>query len=335
MKKTSLSLVLCLVLLAGLVLACGPQAAAPEPTAEEPALKIALLLTSPVTDAGWNATAYEGLKQAESELGAEVSMSESIPTSENEAVFRDYASRGYDLLIGQSFSFGEAAMAVAPDFPDSKFVITTGIWEADNVSSYNPLLDNWFVSGALAALMSESGKLGILGGVEQPAMIATANAIADGARYVRPDIDISIAYVGSWADPAKAKELALAQIASGVDDIDGSVSAGFVGVVDAVKEVQEQQDKTVYIVQDVALDPSVAPDQIIGAHVQNFDGMVMYYANAVKDGTFIGTTYRPGLDTGLIDLLPTDLVPEDIKAQIEQIKQDIIDGKITIEEKYE
>ncbi len=74
---------------------------------EEEPLKIALMLSSPVTDSGWNATAYEGLLEAEERFGAEISLSESIPTSDNEAVFRDYASRGYDLIIGQSFSFGK------------------------------------------------------------------------------------------------------------------------------------------------------------------------------------------------------------------------------------
>lgn len=310
------------------------EAAAPEEQTSEP-LKVALMLSSPATDSGWNATAYKGLQTLESDYGAEISLTESIPTTDNEAVFRDYASRGYNLIIGNSFSFGEAATIVAPDFPDTKFVITTGIWGENNVASYYPLLEDYFVSGAMDALMTKSGKIGIIGGVDIPSMRATANAIADGAKSINPDLEISIAYVGSWADPAKAKELALAQIASGVDVIDGSTSTSFAGILEAVKETYEKEGKLVYVVGDVVLDESLAPEQMIGAHIQHFDGMVVYFFELLQEGEFTGEIHRPGLESGLIDVLMTDLVPSDVQEKVNAVKQQFIDGKLTVTEKFE
>ncbi|MEN6410882.1 MAG: BMP family protein [Anaerolineaceae bacterium] len=314
--------------------AAATESAAPTESAAEP-LKVALMLSSPATDSGWNATAYKGLKQLESEYGAEISLSESIPTSDNEAVYRDYASRGYDLIIGNSFSFGEAAMKVAPDFPDTKFAVTTGIWGEGNVASYYPLLEDYYTSGAMDALMTKTGKIGLIGGVDIPSMRATMNAFIDGAKSINPDVEISVAYVGSWADPAKAKELALAQIASGVDVIDGSSSTSFTGIIEAVKETYEKEGKIVYVVGDVALDASLAPENIIGAHTQNFDGMVLYFYGLVKDGTFKGEIYRPGLASGLIDVLMTDLVPTDVQEKVNAVKQQFVDGKLTVTEKFE
>ncbi len=81
--------------------------------------------------------------------------------------------------------------------------------------------------------MTQTGKIGIIGGVDIPSMRACVNAIQDGARLVNPDVEFAVSYVGSWADPAKAKELALAQIESGVDVIDGSTSTSFIGIVEA------------------------------------------------------------------------------------------------------
>lgn len=101
---------LLLLLLTALFLP-GCQAAAPveEPAAEEPAaeepFKVALLLNGPLADTGWNATAYQGLLAAEEEYDVEVTLSEDVQVSDIEQAIRDYASQGYDLIIGHSFPF--------------------------------------------------------------------------------------------------------------------------------------------------------------------------------------------------------------------------------------
>jgi len=327
---------ICLIGLVLLLTACSSDVVEP-PTQDDQAdkLKVALLLTSPAADGGWNATAYMGLQQVGEEMDAEIAVSENVALSDNEAVFRDYASRDFDLIVGHSFGFGDAAVAVAPDFPDTKFLITTGIVSAENVASYNPLWDYYFLSGALAGLMTQTDNVGILGGVEIPSMVAAANAIADGIRLTNPEAKISIAYVGDWSDPATGKELALAQIAGGADIITGSVSGSFPGLIEAIEEVKEKDGKLVYIFGDVVFDPSLAPEHYLAAHVQLFDRMVVQYAEQVAEGNFVGELYRPGLEAGLTDVVMSDLVPTDIQEQVEQIKQDIIDGKIVVEERYE
>jgi len=310
-----------------------PAAAQPAATAPVKPLKVALVLSTSVTDSGWDSTAYRGLQEVKDQLGAEVSVSENTQTSQTEAVVRDYASQGYDLIVVNSFSYGDGVMKVAPDFPKSRFAITTGIWKADNVSSFDPLQEDYFLGGCLDGLMTKSGKIGIIGGVNMPAMVRTANAIADGAKYCRPDVKVSTAYVGSWADPAKAKELAMAQIASGVDVIDGSASAGYDGIVEAVKQAEKDQGKMVYTVTDMVLKPDF-PKQIMAAHTQDHGPEVVTYAQQVKDGTFQGGIFRPGLKSGLIYLKLTDSVPADIKAKVEKVQQDLIDGKITVNERF-
>ena len=318
-------------LLAGCAGAATPTtapAATTAPTAAAKALKIAILLSTTASDSGWDATAVQGGEEAKTQLGAEVSVSENVTTSGAEAVIRDYASRGYNLIIANDFSMGEAVNKVAPDFPDTKFVVTTGIWEAANVSSFNPNPEDYYLGGCLDALMSKSGKIGIMGGMNQPAMVATANAVAEGARQCNPSIGITIAYVGSWADPAKAKELATGFIASGIDVIDGSVSVGFDGVLSAIKEA-EANGQTIYTITDQVLSSDFIP-QIMAAHTQDHGPMVLDYAKQVLNGTFQGINFRPGLASGLIYLKMTNTVPADIQTKVQQVQQDIIDGKITV-----
>jgi basic membrane protein A and related proteins len=321
---------------------CATPTAAP--TAQAPAaatqpqgkasipLKIALVLSTSESDSGWDSTAYQGGQDAKAQLNAEVSVNENTTTSGAEAVIRDYASRGYNLIIANDFSMGPAVMKVAPSFPNSKFVVTTGIWTAANVSSFNPVPEDYYIGGCLDALMSKSGKIGVMGGVDQPAVVGTANAIADGAKQCKPDIQVSYAYVGSWSDPATAKQLATAFIASGIDVIDGTVSEGYQGVLDAITQAATS-GKTVYTVTDQVYKPTF-PKQIIAAHTQDHGPMVMYYAKEVQSGTFQGVNLNPGLSTGLIYLKMTDAVPSDIQAQVVALQQKIVSGQIKYVERF-
>src|SRR6266481_9129668 len=102
----------CLVLLASCTRSGDEH---PQPAAH--AFKVALLSPGPVSDAGWNALAYEGLLAIRDQLGAEVAQIQTKTPAEFEEGFRDFASRGFQLVFGHGFEFQDAAAAVAPDFP--------------------------------------------------------------------------------------------------------------------------------------------------------------------------------------------------------------------------
>ena len=96
--------------------------------------KVALLLPASITDGGWNAFAYDGLKAIEKELGAKISHIESRTQTDQEAHFRDYALDGYQLVFGHGFEYQESAKQVAPDFPETVFITSTGNTITDNIS---------------------------------------------------------------------------------------------------------------------------------------------------------------------------------------------------------
>jgi basic membrane protein A len=325
------------VVLTILLGACGATEAPVEPTAiPEPTeippepVKVALLLYGPLADTGWNATAYEGLLDAEKEFGIEIALAEDVPVPEMEAVMRDYASQGYDLIIGHSFPFGEPAMAVAPEFPDTFFVTTNGYVEAANVVTFNPKeVEANYLAGILAAKLTQTGKVGEVAGVELPNMIANDNALLLGAQSVNPDIQFTFSYVGSWGDPAKGKELTLALIQDGVDVIIEAGAASGLGTLEACAE------SDITVISYISRESDAAPEEMVAELLPNYRAMIKYEIELFLKGELEGKIYRPDLKSGLLDLFMTDAVPADARAAVEAAKAAIISGEIEVPEIFE
>src|SRR5689334_11011705 len=149
--------------------------------------RVGLLSPGPVSDAGWNAAAYDGLLAVRDQLGAEVSQVETRTPPEFEEAFRDYARRGFQLVIGHGFEFQDAAAKVGAEFPKTVFLTTSGSTVRPNVA---PLVfrleDATFVLGYLAARMQPDAKACAVGGMDIPSVRGTFVAFAAGATHARP-----------------------------------------------------------------------------------------------------------------------------------------------------
>src|SRR3990172_6045532 len=111
------------------------------PPATPASFKVALLSPGPVSDAGWNALAYEGLLAIRDQLGAQVAQIQTKTPAEFEEGFRDFARRGYQLVFGHGFEFQDAAAAVSPDFPGTVFITTSGNTVRPNVAPLRFMLE--------------------------------------------------------------------------------------------------------------------------------------------------------------------------------------------------
>ena len=196
------------LLIVGLTLGCTPAEVAPttapatsppaaEPAAPEPpapgapaALRVALVLPGSISDKGFNQSAYEGLLMIESELGAETAFSENTPVADFQQVYRSYGDQGYDVIIGHGFEFGEVALEIAPEYPDTYFVVTNNPEAAAaNVSSVQPnSKDAAYLAGYLAGLMTESNKLGAVAGFDFPVIVAQMEGFKLGAFAAHADV---------------------------------------------------------------------------------------------------------------------------------------------------
>jgi basic membrane lipoprotein Med (substrate-binding protein (PBP1-ABC) superfamily) len=322
LRAVTSSLSVCLV--AAALAACS-RTKTPQPSG---AMKVALLTPGPISDAGWNAGAYEGLKAIEKELGAEISHVMVKTPSEFEEQFRAYATSGYDLCFGHGFEFQDAAERVAKDFPKTVFVTTSGSRAAKNLAPIVFELEQAaYLCGLTAGRMSKSAKAGMVGGVELPSIKSTFLAFEGGLKAGNPGAKATPVFTGSFEDVAGAKTAALALADQGCDFLFQNADAAALGVFRAAAErgiwaFGTNKDQN-------ALAPSVLASAVI-----DMPRAFVETARRVKDGRFDGKPLRYGLKSGVISYVwnPALLskVPAPVVDEVSATKAKIESGALVV-----
>ena len=183
---------------------------------------VALVLPGSLNDGSWNATAYRAAKQLESTLGVKLTVQEHIKPTEVERVFRTFASKGYDIVIGHTFLYLDAILKVAKSFPKTAFLHVPGLKTRKNVSvGHNPLYEGYYLCGMIAGRITKTNKIGAVAGFEIPDTTSLVEAFREGAQAVNPKVKFLVTYAGTWHDSQKGKEAAIALIEAGADIVSG------------------------------------------------------------------------------------------------------------------
>ncbi len=243
---------------------------------------VALLTPGPISDQSWNGGAYQGLMAIRDSLGAQVSHIQTRTPADFEENFREYGARGFHMVIGHGFEFQDAAKRVAPQFPKTIYVTTSGNTAGANVAGISfSFADASYLAGILAAHMTRSKTLGVIGGTELPPVKESFEAFTRGVKSVHPSANVLSAFVGNWDDVSAGKELALAQIARGADVIFQNADAAGLGVFQAARE-----KKGVYVIGSNADQNSVAPQVTLGSVVIDLPQAFLTVAREIKAGSF-------------------------------------------------
>ena len=243
---------------------------------------VALLTPGPISDQSWNGGAYAGLMRIRDSLGARVSHIQTKTPADFEENFREYGAQGYDLVFGHGFEFQDAAKRVAPQFPKTVYVTTSGNTAGANVAGIRfSFSDASYLAGMLAASMSRSGTLGVIGGTELPPVKESFVAFEAGAKSVNAQARVLTSFVGNWDDVSAGKELALAQISRGADVIFQNADAAGLGVFQAARE-----RRGVYVVGSNADQNGVAPEVTLGSVMIDLPRAFLDVAKEVKGGAF-------------------------------------------------
>jgi basic membrane protein A len=259
-----------------LSLAIGALVVSFAPGEASAAQKAAILLPGSINDQSWNAQGYEGVKRLKA-MGWDVAYSENVQPADMAQAMRDYARKGYDVVIGHTGRFQSAAESVGPRFPNTLFVVGSGsAGSGKNVTAVD--FDNTqfgYLEGVLAARMSKTGKIGSVNGLEGlPNVVAQVGAFRKGAQSVRPDIQVKIIYVQDMEDAGAAKEAALSLIAWGADFLTGKLNAGQAGIIAAAK------DKSIYATGRSVQDTAMAPQNVLTNIVEQWGDMYAAIADA-------------------------------------------------------
>ena len=301
----------------------------PVQAADGEGLKVALLLSGAANDQGWNQTAYEGAQKACEKYGYELAYTENLEVADISAAFADYASAGYDVVIGHGYEFGDPALEVAETYPDTKFICTEADASADNVASYVMACEQTaYVEGIIAASTSESGKLGAIGPIPGDSLVKIINGYEDGAKSVNPDIEVQTAWTNSFVDTQLAQEAAKAMIDNGVDVIKHCANACGNGAMTAAVEAG------IWCQGDSYDQSSLAPDNILDSAIYNLDVVIDTALGSVADGSFEGDVYNLGMADGAVEVLLSDNLSDDVKATAQAAIDKIISGELEVERDY-
>ncbi len=272
-------------------------------------MRVALLTPGPISDKSWNGIAHEGLLAIRDSLGAETSHIQTKTPAEFDENFRQYGAQGYDLVIGNGFEYQEAATRVAPSYPNTKYVITSGRVTAANVAGIAFAFEEAsYQAGILAGAMTKTNKVGLIAGTELPPVKLSFDAFARGAKSVNPKITVLTSYIGNWDDVSAGKEQALAQIAQGADIIFQNADAAGLGVFQAARE------KNVLAFGTNADQNSVAPDVIIASVVIDLPKAFLMIAREIQGGTFTGRVINLGVKDDVVRLIVNPALRERVPA---------------------
>jgi len=288
-------------------------------------------------DNSFNAAGYAGAMAAKNSLGIELKYVEAPDILAFESLHRALAKKGYNLIIGIGFSQAEAMGKVATQFPNTHFAIVDGIVSAPNVKS---MLfqehEGSYLVGVLAAMKSKSQKFGFIGGMDIPLIRRFNLGFSEGLHSVNPQAHLSTQYIGmtaeAWNNPAKAKEIALSQFNQGADIIFVAAGASGTGVFDAADESKKFA---------IGVDSNqnwMKPGRILTSMVKKVDVAVYAVIKEELDHRFTGGTTVFGLtNNGIdyaVDKFNESLVSKADIEKLEQVKKDIVAGKVTVSDYY-
>jgi basic membrane protein A and related proteins len=281
-----------------------------------------------LNDRGFNSLANKGLEDAKAQLGVEGRVLESKSDADYIPNLTEFGDQGYDLIISVGFLMTDATAKAAAAYPDSTFAIVD--------SAFDPPIDNaqgllfkeqetGCLVGTVAALTSKSGTISTVGGQKIPPVDRFIAGYQFCAKKVKPDIKLLNEYSQDFVDQAKCKEIALDQIAKGSDVVFQVAGGCGLGALDAAKQ------KSVWGI-GVDADQAFLGSHILTSAVKRVDVAVFKTIEAVQKGEAVGggvTTFglaEDGVGLGTV----SSEVPQDVLDQVDQVKQQILDGSLQI-----
>jgi basic membrane lipoprotein Med (substrate-binding protein (PBP1-ABC) superfamily) len=330
MKKFSILLVVLLMVTAAL-----PVLTSSAQDADEP-LRVAVVMPSTINDLAFSQSMYDGLAAIQEEMGEdafEFVYSENMFVVEDAATaLRDYASQGYDLVIAHGSQYGSSLAEIAPDFPDTAFAWGTTVdtfqdQGITNVYAYEARSEQGaFVMGVMAAMLTETSVIGIIGPIETGDAKLYVDGFKTGVAYEDEEIKVLVNYIQDFANVTKAAEAAEAMLAEDADILTGTAQM-VPGAVNKAKEVGALWFGT------QANQTSLAPEIVVASQVYDWTIALEPIIEDVLAGEIESEAYALTLENeGLLIEFNEDFeLDEDVLTAGEEVMQAIIDGDITFE----
>lgn len=330
-----------LVIVVALVLTgCGrvpatPTAAPTElpPTSEVKPFRVALLTPSAVNDLAFSQSMYDALVRIQEEMGGPEKMNfvysqGMFVLTDAAAAIRTYATNGYDLIIAHGSQYGDSIKEIAPDFPETSFAwgTTAETFNLPNVFAYEAASqEGGYVNGVLAASLTTSKFIGIIGPLEVGDAKLYVNGFKAGVAATNPEVRVEVNYIGSFSDVVLASDTANGYIASGADILTGTAQM-------VVGPIGRAADSNVLWFGTQSNQTSLAPKIVVANQVYHWEVALRDIIAKVQAGALGGESFEINLANGglVIEYNPAYKLPAAVKSLGDATVQGIIDGSITI-----
>lgn len=292
----------------------------------EGAPKVAFIYLSPAHDGGWTESIERGRVILENETGLEAAFTEDVSSDKGKTrrVIDLYVKRGYNIIIGTAWDYGEAFAEAAAAYPNVAFMNAAGETMADNLESfYARTYQAWYLAGMAAAGVTKTKKLGIVAGFPLSVVNWDVNAFQRGAQAIDPDVEVIATFVNTWFDPVKEGQAAEAMIEQGADVIaNGNSSASVAAATEkaGVRFVGFQNDLS-----------HLAPNGHVASVIFNWDAHLVPSVKEMMAGTWSskGSAFI-GIDRGMIALSGVaDDVPDEVRGRMQQAQAAMESGALT------
>ncbi len=286
-------------------------------------------------DRSFNQSASEGVEKFRKETGITAREFEITNAAQREQAFTQLARRGAAVIVGTGFTQASAIEKVAKQYPNVKFAIVDAVVDLPNVLSINfREQESSFLCGMAAAMVSKTGKIGFVGGMDIPLIRKFGRGYAEGAKFVNPQIEVFQNMTGTtpaaWNDPTKGAELAKSQFGRGADVVFHAAGGTGLGVMQAAKDAG---------LLSIGCDSNqdyLHPGSVLTSAVKRVDVAVYKTFMDAKNGTWKGGQIFLGLaEQGVdfsLDEFNRKLITPEMEKKLNQTKADIIAGKLKVAE---
>ena len=299
--------------------------------------RMAALFPGSIQDADWNALGYRALQNINNELGIEVSYSEQVAVPDAARVVREYIDLGYNILWIHGTQFNSAIFDLANNYPDVTFIVEQDTPLPQDFNNVIQIKRNYYIGhyviGALASEVTETGKIGFVGGLKISWTIGVVNAIQQAVVEQNPDVEFEYIYVGSFNDPLKTKQATESLINRNVDIIMSGVNLGNYGMFRAV----ENANRPTYVTSIYTDKSELAPDHFLTSDLFNYNDLIIEIVNDIIDENKSSGLYNMeyGQNEGRYISLPVKNVSEETNEWIKEVAEKVASGEIEVEEKLD
>lgn len=288
-------------------------------------------------DGTFNDAAGRGADQAESDLDYAVQELEATTADDRGPNLEALAGAENKLIVAVGFAFGDALGPIAEANPDTYFGWIDGYYDGPNIiTTAFAEHEGSFLVGAAAALKSQSGHIGFIGGQEIDLIKKFEAGYIAGAKAVNPDIVVESQYLGAagdnaaWGSPDKAKEIALSWFNDGADIVYTAAGGSGRGTIEAAVEAGAGKWAIGVDSDEYQFDTPEQQAHRLTSMLKRVDVAVYEMAKNVKEGTAAGGFYPFNLANDGVGYATSGGYLDDVADQLEDFKKQIVDGDIVV-----